>query len=300
MVTIQRLLCPVDFSEFSRHAVDHAVAIAHASGARITALHVLRPVASMIPAGDAGLYPPIVYTAEDLAQYTRALATFVAGSGGAIPLETVVVEGNPASEIPRYAADGRADLIVMGTHGRSGFQRLLLGSVTEHVLVKAHCPVLTVPRGAPEAGPAGPNLFTRILCAVDFSPASVKALAYARALAGQFGAALTVMHAVEPVPVFDPVMMGGPGTPEYALHARDIAQDRLHAVLAHADAVGDRVTEVVTEGKAYAEILRVAAERQADLIVIGAHAGQPGVLAFGSTMNHVVRGAECPVLTLKP
>jgi nucleotide-binding universal stress UspA family protein len=299
MTAITRLLCPVDFSDCSRHALDRAVAIANRYGASITMLHVLRPVESLIPAGDGGLYPGFVYTEEDVAQLARELATFAAESGAPKNVDTVVVDGNPAREILRQAVETHAGLIVIGTHGRTGVQRLLLGSVTEHVLVKAPCPVLTVPPRAPDVVPAG-ALFTQIVCAVDFSPASTKALAYARALATDFQAALTVVHAVEPVPVFDPVLMGGPGMPEFAIQAMANARDYLHQWLTHGAGGGSPVAEVVSEGKAYQEILRTAAERHADLIVLGAHSGRAGLLAFGSTMNHVVRQAACPVLTVKP
>lgn len=299
MTDIKRVLCPVDFSEFSRHALDYAVAIARYYGANVSALHVVAPIASAIPSGDAGLYPPFAYSPADLDQFRRELAMFAADSIGTTPIGSDVVEGSPVREIVRRAAELPADLLVLGTHGRSGFERLFMGSVTEHVLVKAPCPVLTVPRRAPDAVPAGPVLFTRILCAVDFSPASLKALDYARSLAGASGATLAVLHVVERVPIFDPVMMGGPGTPEYDAHAKEIAVRHLHDCLA-GGGHGSSASEVIAEGKAYVEILRTAAELDADVIVLGAHTGRAGLLAIGSTMNHVVRQARCPVLTLKP
>ena len=91
----------------------------------------------------------------------------------------------------------RADLIVMGTHGRSGFERWVLGSVTEKVLRKAPCPVLTVPPPAGELHPDGSVLFRRIVCPVDFSGASLAALAYAVKLAEESRAEITVLHVLE-------------------------------------------------------------------------------------------------------
>jgi nucleotide-binding universal stress UspA family protein len=87
-----------------------------------------------------------------------------------------------------------ADLLVMGTHGRSGFEQLLLGSVTEKVLRKASCPVLTVPRRHPDAVPETPVLFKEILCPVDFSDCSMRALNHAMSLAQEADAHLTVLH----------------------------------------------------------------------------------------------------------
>jgi Universal stress protein family len=85
-----------------------------------------------------------------------------------IPIEAIIREGNTASEILSQQADLKADLLIMGTHGRSGFERFLLGSITEKVLRKANCPVLTVPRRHPDAVPATPVLFKQILCPWTF------------------------------------------------------------------------------------------------------------------------------------
>ena len=108
----------------------------------------------------------------------------------------MVREGQAAAEIADMAISMNADLLVIGTHGRSGFERLLLGSVTEKVLRKARCPVLTVPRRLPDAVPAGAVLYKRILCPVDFSASSLHALKYATSLAQESDGQLTVLHVV--------------------------------------------------------------------------------------------------------
>lgn len=298
MVEIKRVLCPVDFSDFSRHALDHAVAVARWYGAAVTAVHVIPPVASMIPSGDTGLYPPVVFTPDDLKQFQTELSGFVELSAADVPIDAVVVEGSITGEIVRMAEEMPADLIVMGTHGRSGFDRLMLGSVTEKMLRKAPCPLLTVPRRAPDAVPA-PVMFQRILCAVDFSPSSLRALAHAESLAKEADASLSVLHVLEPASVFEPVVMGGPGGPPPDTDVRTAARNRLRQVVSKDARIFSHVTDVVTSGKAYREILREAAERRADLIVLGAHGGRLGLAAFGSTTGHVVRDAACPVLTLR-
>src|SRR5688572_4664627 len=133
MITITRILCPVDFSEYSRHALDHAAAIARCYVASVVALHVVPPVMPLVPSVGAPIYPPFVYTPEDIEEYRIALDTFVRheAGGSGIPIEVDVVEGGPARTIVERAEILRADLLVMGTHGRSGFERLMLGSVTE-------------------------------------------------------------------------------------------------------------------------------------------------------------------------
>jgi nucleotide-binding universal stress UspA family protein len=107
------------------------------------------------------------------------------------------------------------------------------------------------------------------------------------------------MHVLGPVSVFEPVVMGGPGGPPADPDIRRAAQHRLQEVVSNDTRIFSHVTDLVTSGKAYREILREAAERRVDLIVMGAHGGRLGLAAFGSTTGHVVREAACPVLTLR-
>lgn len=300
MVTINHILCPIDFSEFSRHAIDHALAIARCHGGAITALHVIPPLEPLIGAPTMVSCPPMVYTDEDLRRFKTAAQDFVQEEGDAGSIDVVAVIGGITDQILGHAKRLPADLIVMGTHGRTGFDRLMLGSVTERMLRKAPCPVLTVPKRAPAAVPAGPVLFRRLLCAVDFSPSSMQALDYAMSLAGQAGAELRLLHVVEPLPIFEPAMVGGPGFPQHDQQASSVARRRLQEVMGERRASFSGVmSEVLGLGKPYREILRVASEYRSDLLVMGVHGGGSGLLAFGSTTNHVVRAATCPVLTLR-
>jgi nucleotide-binding universal stress UspA family protein len=297
MISIARILCPVDFSDFSRRALDYAVGIARWYDARLTALHVLPPIPTFGPPIGEGLYPPLAFSPQDLRQFQDELAAF-AGASGVAAVDTEVVQGSVTGEILRHAADLPADLIVMGTHGRSGFERVMLGSVTEKILRKALCPVLTVPAAAADLAPVN-ALFSRVLCAVDFSPASIRALALAQSLAGEAGANLCVMNVLEPVSVFEPVAAtGGDESARQADQRRD-ARHRLEELISDDARTFAEVAEVVVAGKPYQEVLRVAAERRADLIVMGAHGGRLGLPAFGSTAAHVVRDAGCPVLTVR-
>ena len=295
MVSITRILCPVDFSEFSRHALDCAIGIARWYGAEVTALHVVPPITAAAPPTGEGLYPPLVFSEEDLQQFRHELDAF-AGLPAVPALDTRVSQGNATSEIVRLAKELPADLLVMGTHGRSGFERLMLGSVTEKVLRKSPCPVLTVPPRAPAVVPVN-GLFSRVICAVDFSPASLRALALAQSLAGEAAAGLCVLHVLEPVSVFAPVPAAEAKAGATAERCRE-ARHRIDELIGDDARAFTDVADVIVAGKAYQEILRVALEQRADLIVIGAHGGPRGLPAFGSTTNHVVRQATCPVLTV--
>ena len=295
MISIRRVLCPVDFSDFSRNALDHAATIARWYEAHVTALHVLPSITAVLPPTGDGLYPPLVFSDEDLLQFRTELDAFARQSGDR-PMATAVVQGNVTGEILRVAHELPADLLVMGTHGRSGFDRLMLGSITEKLLRKAPCPVLTVPARTPDVSPRGAP-FTRVLCAVDFSPASLRALALAESLAAEAVAPLTVLHVLEPASVFEPVVAGSGRLPGADVHRA--AQHRLEKLVGSDTRAFTDVHEVVVAGKPYREILREAAVQSSDLIVLGTHGGRPGLPAFGSTTNHIVREATCPVLTVR-
>ena len=298
-VTIKRILCPIDFSEYSRQAINRAVALAGEYSGTITALHVVTQAVPPRPPDLPVLYPPIVFTPDDLEQFRTHTRQFVEQQNDGAPIDVIVAVGNTATEIVRVAEELPADMIVIGTHGRSGFDRLMLGSVTERILRRVRCPVLTVPRRHGSDWVYPQRLFTRILCATDFSASSRKALSFASSIAERANAELTVIHVVELMPTFEPAVVGLPDEKDYRLLGTADARERLHAELAGRVALNRRVGEVVTSGKPYREILCVAEEQRSDLIVIGVHSGIAGLPAFGSTVNHVVRQATCPVLSLR-
>lgn len=296
MIEIARILCPVDLSAPSRRALDYAVAVSRWYGASITVLRVI-PAAVPVVTYAGALFPqPAVTPPADLERVRLATAEFAAREQGGPPMETAVAEGDAASVIATYAQDLGADLVVMGTRGSHGLDRLLLGSVTERVLRTVACPVLTVPPAAPDAVPARPGLFTHIVCGVDFSPASLHALRFATAIADEADAHLTVVHAVEHQPLW-PL----PAAPRDAASLNAVAAAEARRKLL--EVIGDEareyaaIEEAVVPGKAHEVILARAAA--ADLIVIGAHGGAAGLLSFGSTTTHIVRDATCAVLTVR-
>jgi nucleotide-binding universal stress UspA family protein len=244
-------------------------------------------------------------TPEDREALLASLKRFAEDEAGAsVPVEFEIAEGHTATEIVARANALPADLLVLGTHGRSGFERLVLGSVAEKVLRKAECPVLTVPRGMADVLPASPVLFKRILCAVDFSDCSTHALNYAMSLAQQADAHLTVIHVLElppelPREVHENVV-GPRNLSEYVALAEEDRRARLKDAIPENVRAYCTVDTVLATGKPYSEILRVASEEMSDVIVIGVHGrGAADLFFFGSTAQHVVRQASCPVLTLR-
>jgi nucleotide-binding universal stress UspA family protein len=299
---IRRILCPIDFSETSRHAVEQAAAIAGWYRAKLNVLHAYSPIFMPVP----GLPEPADRVPESERQRVHhEAAAFLQSTGAANADADVVVDvGRPAAVILERAAALAADLVVIGTHGASGFEHLMLGSVTEKVLRKAPCPVLTVPP-RPHATSRFP--FRHVLCAVDFSEWSVAALESASSLAQESGAALELLHVLEwpwdepPPPVFAELPAEQAGALiEFRRYLVKSATSRLESLVS--DGVRDRcsVTVHIAHGKPYVQLLRLAAELEADLIVLGLHGRNSlDVAMFGSTTNQVVRRATCPVLTVR-
>lgn len=298
---LQRILCPIDSSGMSIHALEQAAACARWSGARLTVLHVTSPVTAGVPALLPSMTERWEERREDAVQdWMDARLDGVRDS--LVRIEKMILPGIPAQVIVACAEEIAADLIVIGTHGTSGFEHLMLGSVTEKVLRRASCPVLTVP---PHGIGTSRLPFERVLCAIDFSNCSLAALKFAMTAALGSGASLTLAHVLEwpwpepPAPVFSEL------PPAEASALLEFRQRRECQALTHLGALvpgmlAGRCHTRVSHGRAYAEILRLASEEHADLIVLGVHSRNVVDMAMlGSTANQLVRHATCPVLTVR-
>jgi len=295
MIRIAHVLCPVDFSEISQHALDHAAAIARWYEARLTLLYVF----ANLPTMDL---PPLVLEDADRERLLSDLRQMAAAVPRDVPVEFSIQEaGFVHEEILAQLGATHADLLVLGTHGRSGFQRLFLGSVTEKVIRKTTCPTLVVPPRAPDVPAGSPIQFRRILCAVDFSESSLDALAHAINMAEEANAQLTVLHVVE----FPLMLNVEPTMPAVDLSrlreaAASDGRRKLEELIPEEARTYCTLDTAVVEGRAYREILRQATERQSDLIVMSAHGrGALDLLVFGSTTHHVIRASACPVLIVR-
>ena len=144
MIRIRKILYATDFSSYSNQAYFHAVALAENHGASLTILYVYSPG---FGTGGQGEGEDRDYWRQQLEQIRRVNA--------GIPVRHILLEGDPAAEIVSYARENGVDVIVMGTHGRTGLERLLMGSVAEKVMREAPCSVLVVklPKGVPATEP---------------------------------------------------------------------------------------------------------------------------------------------------
>lgn len=298
MRQFSHVLCPLDFSETSLRATTYAKAFAHWHGATLTLLHV-------VPTLDTAIEPAVgmdeaerilMATSRDavLAELRRLPGPPVQNDRTSLVADSGVVH----TTILRHAATLPADLLVMGTHGRSGFSRLFLGSVTERVVRNAPCPVLTVPP-APGTGTALPVVFKNILCGVDFSPASIAALQWALELGRQSGGRVTVLHAIEFLHEPEPSPFLDLDLAKYHRQAIKRAGEWLHARLSGEPQTWCAIDEVVVVGRGAQQLLSRSADGGADLIVMGAQgAGGIELMLSGSTSQPVLRGATCPVLSV--
>lgn len=219
---------------------------------------------------------------------------------GADVVTALVESAEPAARILEYADAFDADLIVTGSHGRSGIQRALLGSVVEPLLHRAGCPVLAVPSHVDSAHATSVRLFPRIVGAIDFSIASLNAHAHALAIAEETNSELTLLHVIEK----PPEISHAPQPPDF-----DVARIRAKAEAAGHERLRKLIPEhardyctietAVLEGGVSRQLVRLAAARRADLIVLGVHGRNALDLAFfGSNSKDVIRGAHCPVLVI--
>ena len=287
MFAISRILCPVDLSDPSKSALRLAFALARQHHATVRVVQVFDP--GFVPDGTETVLAEV--TPATRAALDEALNWFVAPIMDPGVTASVHLREGPA--VPAILAEAsliRADLIVVGRHGRGGFQRLALGSVAEKVLRMAGCPVLCVPHDDRHAVPL---VIRRVLCPTDFSPAARAATEYARFLAMAAGAALMLVSVVE-------WPLGETTAPDAVTTLRRSIEAEAEEQLQAAAAAGGLPTETfVLRGKPWREITAFARSQRVELIVMGTSGrGAFDLTLLGSTTHHVVRDAPCPVLAV--
>jgi nucleotide-binding universal stress UspA family protein len=299
VIEFKNILCPTDLSDASIRALTCAAAFARWYRSRLTVLHVV-PTFDPIPVGpgnfNAAVQMVVPMSREEIVDEMRRFTT-TAGIGS-LDVNLIAEDGDPARNIVEHALAKTTDLVVMGTHGRSGFERLLIGSVAEKVVRKAPCPVLLVPPHLTAV--ASEVTFKRILCPMDFSPSALQAFGFALDLARQADGVVTLVYALEWLAEEEPREYTHFNVPEYREYLIQDARERVRTLVAEESRTWSAIEERVVIGRAYREILKVAAESGTDLIVMGAQGrGGLGLTLFGSTTQQVVRAATCPVLTVR-
>jgi nucleotide-binding universal stress UspA family protein len=289
---ITTVVCPVDGSDLSDRALAFAADLCRSTGAALVVLMV-RPYVTM-PA--LWLAAPAATALDTPGAHARALETLRDSVTRVIDpslARFVVTEGDVVSEIVRVATEEQADAVVVATHGLSGFDRLVLGSVTEKLLRKTPCPLWVVPPSAARSRPIGDSPV--VVCGLDRSQSSRNAIAHAAELARQPGASLVLVHAFEDFSNEDPRFAHHFNSDACWRAAEPEIRAAYQAILPEELRSAGRHELVTMRGRPYRVLLEVAHARGADAIVIGAAGWNP---PLGSTAVHVVRQAECPVLVV--
>lgn len=288
-IAIRKILYLTDFSGPSEAALPFVISIARNYGAAINALHVLLPA-------------PLIHTAPELGDAAVAASEeFAQSEMQRVDSELVGVAHETNVEwsaeiwpvVQRTIAEEQADLVVVGTHGRTGAQKLLMGSVAEEIFRKSPVPVLTIGPGV-SGGSHHDGRFGNILLATDFGNESAAAARYAISLAQENQARLTLLHVLRGSRHLN---SGGP--------QRSVAEVLHHLIeiVTPEAQLWCRPEAVIEYGEPAKAILHAAKVRGADLIVLGLHSV---VATFGmetrslrATAHRVVAHSLCPVLTAR-
>ncbi len=294
MLEIKLILCPIDFSEFSVRAYQHALSLAEHYRAKLVAQHVV----------ELWRYPYADYAASlgDYERFSQALREggkeqleeFVKNhTHDEIQPELVVHQGIAPDSILSFAQAEKTDVIVMGTHGRRGFDRLMLGSVTDRVMRRAPCPVLAVGKASHDSVASEEERhrrqhLSRILFCTDFSDNSERALNYALSARAEYDAELTMLHVLEEV--------SPPAKKEQAIAT---AKDELEKLIPSEGRKTPKIKTAVRIGKPYEQIIQLALEAQIDMVAMAVRGrGALDLAVFGSTTYRVMQLGPCPVLAV--
>ena len=301
MFPFKNILFPTDFTQHARAALKYAAAFAREGGGRVVLFSVQE---GSVPANLLTL-PQRVFDEQDK-RWLQELRTEVEEiladpllSG--LEVDPVIIEGEPAPEIARAVRDFDTDLVTIVTHGRKGLSRALWGSTSEEIIAEAPCPVLTIrppQRDFVEHKEGRTEIrLNRVLLATNFRPSSISASRVAAELAGRFQAELHTIYVIgDYMDQMAEIFPESAGTKVSQL--REYVTGRMAAFEREA---GGRVVTHISEGRPYEEIVRLATEKDVDLIVIGTSVHSSilgGAPVLGPEIERVVRNAPCPVLSV--
>ena len=289
------VLHPTDFSDPANEAFRYALHLAKRRG---TVLHLLHVVTSfgvdpVRGAFESGVDEDAFY--QKLEEEATEKLNVLVEKAESVGVRTVTVlrrSPNADEDICTYAKQHEADLVVMGTHGRQGVDRLLSTSVSEEVVRQAPCDVLTV-RGSEEE--KTPTPVRRMLVPVDLSLFARPLLREAKEVAASFGAQVDLLHVIEPLP-FPAPLMGAVTIHDLVSDPGERTQEQLDELIRTTGGPSVPIERHIEEGHAARAILHAADSLQSDMIVIASHglSGLEGML-LGSVTARVIRKAEIPV-----
>ena len=299
--SIRRILFATDYSPGCLQAFRQSLEWAQACQAELDIVHVM----GVLPGKETNSSVANRYIAEQGKLSQSKIDKLVSQAKERIPsVHSHLLEGMPAEQIVTFAGESHADLLIAGTDGSTGVNRLLMGSVAERVVCQAPCPVLifrTREKGnaelvrAPEA--VTPSVPKHILIPLDFSDCSLDAFEYATQIAKWFEASVTLLHALEPLSYSLDFNLTHPVEIKQLRQAIETRLSELADILRKD---GLRASYQLREKPSVDTILKTSADEQADLVVLGTH-GRRGLsrVLMGSVTASILRRSSCPVLTVK-
>jgi nucleotide-binding universal stress UspA family protein len=293
MISIKKILCPVDFFPASDSAVSYAVGLAANYEAKIHLLHVITSVLPGTYEYALDMAGIVSRAAESAAEEMKKLVARTNESGAIAESEVRV--GDVYDEIKRSIEVVKPELIVMGTHGRRGVERWFIGSTTEKLLRHSPVPILTI--SATGERPLSSPQFRRILVTTDFSAGTAEALAYAFSLAQENQSQVTLLHVA--YRIINNVVVDLSGSYREP-SVKEVTKQLDDLVPTEARNWCDIVT-LVEAGIPYRIILDMIEDEKVDLVVMNIHGkGMLDRALLGSTAERVVRAAKCPVMLIPP
>ena len=286
-ISLARIMVATDFSQVADRAIDYAVSLARRFNSRIYLTHVLNFQAYEAVEPNLGSFTMAKpwQIAED-----KVRAIVASGRLAGVSNEVIIEEGNLWPELERLIEKNDIDLLVLGTHGVSGSLKVVIGSCAEQIFRQARIPVLTVGPGVTQDSPFEAE-FRSILFATDFGPGAEREAAFAFSIAQEHRAKVMFLHVA-------PFKTGVPQLD--AVAERELITKQLKELLPRSDKLQCKPEIHIAYGEPVLEILRLAGETKADLIVIGATKGGSFSGHLPNTKAYaVVRDAKCPVLTIK-
>lgn len=290
------ILTATDFSEYSKVALDICLGVARCMKTKLYVLHIIEK----FPHYYSHLLSSAVHAnmkqklEENALERIKAMIPAELLDG--VDVIPIVRFGKPFLEIIQVAKEENVDLLAIGTHGRAGMDRIILGSVAERIARKARCPVMVV-RGKKYVG------FKRIIVPIDLSDCSRIALEYAVATARAHKSKLTILHVYEKsfVEPYVNAANSEEKADEIMKEIERVNEVKYEEFLETVDLSGVEYEKLLKKGIPETDIAEIAMEQQANLIVMGTH-GRSGIkhILIGSTAEEVVRTVHCDIIVVKP
>jgi nucleotide-binding universal stress UspA family protein len=289
MLHYRRILFPVDFSLRCRQMAPLVAEVARKFFSEVVLLHALDPLPVVCYAPEFSYFAPGEFIDKQRQTMSAELQEFANAEFGDLRVRQLVVTGDAADCISAQAARNNIDLIMMPTHGRGVFRRLLLGSVTSKVLLDCPLPVLTTAHC--EKGPVRPHEIQRILCAMDTGPENIRVLEVAADLAHEYDAAVHLIHVVSGQEAYYENTID-PALGQFLMRT---AREKICAMQHEAGTQWDLCVKLGTVPET---VRRMAEEYGADLVIIGRGRQRERFEVRRTDSTAIMRESPCPVLSV--